>query len=133
MLFIAYFCLWIVLIDSTVTTPVNEESTNNSERVVPILTLTLNSLYAVKEIIQSDIGRRPGYFWSIWNQVDIGSIVFVYFYTVPTAFRGGDRNRLVPLAVITTLLLTMVRLYLQLLLLELTGVLTFPCPPAETN
>jgi hypothetical protein len=107
-LFLVYFVLWILLTDSTSSTTVASTDLSISDRAIAITLLLLNSLFAAKEVIQSDFGRRPGYFKSQWNYVDVVSILLVYGYTVATAIRGGKGAGLVPLAVITTLLLTMV-------------------------
>jgi hypothetical protein len=72
--------------------------------------IVLNTLFAIKEIIQSNFGRRKGYFFSLWNVVDYLSIMFVYSYTFSTIAGGGIGTGNVTLAVFTTLLLTLVTL-----------------------
>lgn len=108
-IFLLYFILWIVLVDSTSASSTELSSVSVPQRVVAVIIMVLNSVYAAKELIQSDLGRRSGYFWSLYNYVDILSIIFVYAYTIPAGLRGGIGEGLVPLAVLTTLLLTTVR------------------------
>lgn len=108
-IFVLYFILWIVLLDSTSASSTERSSVSVPQRVVAVTIMVLNSVYAVKELIQSDLGRRSKYFRSLYNYVDILSIIFVYTYTIPAGLRGGVGKDLVPLAVLTTLLLTAVR------------------------
>jgi hypothetical protein len=72
-----------------------------------IAMLVLNTMYAVKEVFQSGFGRRLAYFKSLWNVVDFVSIALVYSYSISTMARGATGTGIVPLAVITTLLLTL--------------------------
>jgi hypothetical protein len=108
-IFLLYFILWIILVDSTSASSTELSSVSVPQRVVAVIIMVLNSVYTAKELIQSDLGRRSGYFWSLYNYVDILSIIFVYAYTIPAGLRGGVGEGLVPLAVLTTLLLTTVR------------------------
>ena len=111
-LFLAYFILWIVLVDAMTTSETEkfpaDSNSRGVERIVAIVTMTLNSVYGVKELVQSDLGRRSGYFLSMYNFVDISSILFVYVYGISTFVRKTLAESLVPLAVLTTLLLTVV-------------------------
>lgn len=109
LIFMAYFCLWILLVDGSSSTTIENFGISDSEEVMAIIILLLNTLFAAKETVQSNMGTRPGYFPSVWNQVDMWSIVLVYVYTLPTVLQKGRATGSVPLAVVTTLLLTMVR------------------------
>lgn len=56
--FFSYFFLWIFLIDSRSSATVNPSSASMSEKIVAITILALNTLFFVKEVVQSDLGRR---------------------------------------------------------------------------
>lgn len=105
-LYITFFILWIVLIDfnSARSEPVSQISV----QIVSAVVFILNALFAVKELVQSDFGRRPGYITSIWNLVDLLSIGCVFYYTTTACFVQVDALTVVsdPLAVVTSLLLT---------------------------
>ena len=99
--YLVFFTLWVVLIDKDVT---------ESERVIAGILIGFNSLSLCRELWQSDFCRHLGYFSSGWNQIDLACIGGVYGYSIPVAMNGKNVADLVPLAVITTLFLTMVRL-----------------------
>jgi hypothetical protein len=69
--------------------------------------LMINSLFGLKEVIQSDTFRRTSYFKSPWNVVDLLSIALVYAYIFAIFARGEAGSRLVPLVVFATLFLTL--------------------------
>jgi hypothetical protein len=99
--YLIFFALWVVLID---------KDAAESERVIAVVLIGLNSLYLCRELWQSDFCRHVGYFSSGWNQIDLACIGGVYGYSIPVAMNGKNVPDLVPLAVVTTLFLTMVRL-----------------------
>jgi WD40 repeat protein len=104
--FLFYFLIWVCLVDWTSsTTSTQEDSLNGAEETMAIVMLVLNTIFAAKELRQSRLGRKLSYWISLWNWVDASSIVLVYAYTIPTMVRGVGMGN-VPLAVVTTLLLT---------------------------
>lgn len=107
-IFVSYYALWIILIEASVAESTASQDDDNLPTIaIAGVVLVLNSVFAVKEFIQSNFGRRSGYFSSRWNLVGIASIVLVYVYSVAAALEGIGSSNLVPLAVVTTLLLTM--------------------------
>mmetsp|Transcript_28543 Transcript_28543/g.53678 ORF Transcript_28543/g.53678 Transcript_28543/m.53678 type:complete len:117 (+) Transcript_28543:146-496(+) len=96
--YLAFFTLWVFLIDNRV---------SKYDTAIAIVLLILNSINFAREIWQSNFGRHLGYFSSGWNQIDLASIAGVYAYSVLFATSKGNASDHVPLAVITTLLLTM--------------------------
>lgn len=110
-IFLLYYILWIIMVDSTAVIPSSSEDLSNN--LIGFVILSLNSLYAMKECVEADLGRRRGYFRSWWNAIDITSIVLVYFYVISTVFRGSRNKSLVPLAVVTSLLLTLVSAFVN--------------------
>jgi len=107
-IFLLYYLLWTVVVDWTSsTTSASSDSLSGIKKATPMCLIVLNTVFAVKEIIQSNFGRSKGYYRSIWNAVDVLSIVMVYIYAGSTLFQGGFGSGNVPLAVFTTLLLTL--------------------------
>lgn len=104
--FICYYALWILLIEFSATKPAGADELSTADTYIAGTILVINSLFAVKEIVQSNLGRRPGYFQSFWNQVDLISILLVYAYGISITVSEGHNNGKVQLAVVTTLLLT---------------------------
>ena len=106
--FLLYYIFWTVFVDLTSSTT---SSTSDSDGILGYAVLiglvVLNTVFAMKEIIQSNYGRRRGYFLSLWNVVDVVSILLVYCYVILTSIQGGIGTGNVPLAVFTTLLLAM--------------------------
>ena len=104
--YITFFILWIVLVDFS--SARSEPVSQTSIQVVASVVFAFNSLFAVKELVQSDFGRRPGYITSIWNLVDLLSICCVFYYTTTACFLQMDSLTVIsdPLAVVTSLLLT---------------------------
>lgn len=104
--FIIFACLWILLIERTSSTTSTSTVLDRRERVVCVLVIVMNSLFAAKEAIQSDFGRRPGYLRSVWNLVDLLSIPCVYIYGLITLLSSDVVPELVPLAVTINFLMT---------------------------
>lgn len=98
--YLVFYILWVFLIDKKV---------SESDRAISLVLMIVNTLNVLREIWQSDFGRHPGYFSSGWNQIDLASAGLVYGYTIPVVMNGKERD-FVPLAVVATLLLTMVRI-----------------------
>ena len=107
LIFVCYYALWIILVDSKTAGSFNKHGSNVTRAAVATSVVLLNSLFAAKEVLQSNFGRRPGYFCSIWNQIDLTSIMLVYGYSLTATAHGVGTERLLPLAVVTTLLLTL--------------------------
>jgi WD40 repeat protein len=94
--FISYYTIWIFLIDR-----------NWSDHTAALATtlLFMNTILLGREILQSNFQLQ--YVFSVFNQIDIISVALVYGYTIPSAMNRNVSNQ-VPLAVLTTLLLTVV-------------------------
>lgn len=108
-LYLIFFSLWIVLVDSK--SSGTDARSAAFEMAIAITVFALNTLFALKELVQSDWGRRPGYMHSKWNVIDLLSIGCVWYYVVAGCFLSNFtelQSALDPLAVITSLLLTMV-------------------------
>lgn len=106
-LYIIFFCCWIVLVDAKASGP-NSKGVE-FELGIGISVFVLNAVFAAKEMVQSDWGRRPGYIKSKWNIIDLLSIGCVWYYVVAGCFLADLselQTALDPLAVITSLLLT---------------------------
>lgn len=107
-LFLFYVSLWVCIVDWTASTTSSEgDNLNGVEKIMTIVMLVVNTLFAAKELRQSRCGRRLAYWASLWNCVDAISIILVYVYSISTIVGGGVGTGNVPLAVVTTLLLTM--------------------------
>jgi hypothetical protein len=106
-LFLVLYALWIVYVDWTASTAESSSGMTASENIVALALLVVNSIFGLKEIIQSDMFRRRSYFKSPWNFVDLLSIALVYAYIFTIFAIGGAENRLVPLVVFATLFLTL--------------------------
>lgn len=112
-LYAIFYVSWILLVDSISVNSLDSGLSSEDRKlyvlIVAVTTFTLNTLFALKELVQSDYGRRSGYIKSTWNQIDLLSIVCVWLVsstvTVSAGFFESARG---PLAVITTLLLTVV-------------------------
>lgn len=105
--FLLYYGLWIFLVEQSAGADVRSRGERKAHTATALIVLILNSIFAFKELVQSDLGHRPGYFFSGWNQVDLASIILVYIYASMKATPGsGDEGTLVSLAVFTTLVLT---------------------------
>ena len=107
LLYLAFFILWVVLVD-TIFSGDSSARSGAFKLSVASIVFCLNSLFAVKELIQSDFGRRPGYITSKWNIIDLLCIVCVWWYILSTCFVGWLEDGSEPLAVITSLLVTLV-------------------------
>jgi hypothetical protein len=96
--YVLFFSLWVCLI---------EPHGDRADNIIAGILLVLNTLNMGRELWQSDFCRNPDYFSSTWNLIDLTSAGLVYGYTIP-AMTSGNISNLVPLAVVTTLLLTLV-------------------------
>lgn len=107
--YLAFYALWIVYVDWTASTTARASGgMETSEGAIAVTLLVLNSLYALKEAVQSArSGRRAAYFRSPWNVIDFVCILLVYSYIFSTVTRGGAGSGLVPLVVFATLFLTL--------------------------
>ena len=105
-LYVVFYILWILLVDAK--SAQSDETSASYTLGVAVAVFSLSILFAVKELVQSDYGRRPEYLRSIWNIIDLLSIGCVWFYIVAGCFVDAWREGLEPLAVVTSLLLTAV-------------------------
>jgi hypothetical protein len=108
--YLVFYALWIVYVDWTASTTARavSDGMETSEGAIAVSLLILNSLFALKEAVQSArSGGRASYFRSPWNVIDFVCIVLVYSYILVTVTRGGAGNGLVPLVVFATLFLTL--------------------------
>jgi hypothetical protein len=101
-----FFTLWILLVDAK--SSQTDAAGASFTLGIAITVLILNTAFAVKELVQSDYGRRAEYIRSIWNIIDLLSIGCVSSYIVAGFWVDESRAGLEPLAVVTSLLLTMV-------------------------
>lgn len=105
--FTIYYICWVALVELTFS---SEDAYKFNEQYavswMAWLTIFFNSLFAVKEIMQSRLGNREIYWRSMWNAIDISSVVCVYLYALNVLIRSFNPVGEVPLAVIATLLLT---------------------------
>jgi hypothetical protein len=106
-LFLVYFAFWIVLVELTASSPTALSYVGETKvMAITLGALTLNSLFAAKELIQSRYGRRTEYFNSVWNVVDLISIGCVYVFIGGIMIQVEGYDDMIPLAVVTSLLLT---------------------------
>ena len=106
-LFLVYFTFWIVLVELTASSPTALSYAGETKvMAIALCTLTLNSLFATKEFIQSRYGRRTEYFNSVWNVVDLISIGGVYVFIGGIMIQVEGYDDMIPLAVVASLLLT---------------------------
>jgi len=104
--FAVYLGCWVALLElSMLSDSTQAKSQNAAAAVLSFVVVALNSLYLMKEFIQSAFGQQISYFKSLWNVFDLLSIIFVYGYVL-ASFAPTTGQQLMPVAVITTLLLT---------------------------
>lgn len=104
--FMTYYLCWIVLVETaTILSPTGQIVMKNASALSVLLPVVLlfNTLFATKEIIEGIYGMKNMYWRSMWNACDWMGIFSVYSYTINLLCTG---NHLVPLAVGTTLCLT---------------------------
>jgi WD40 repeat protein len=106
-LYAIYYVCWISLVELTLLSKDNQwEVEWITLKLIAMTTATFNTIFAVKEIMQVRLGNRELYLKSWWNVVDILSIIGVYVHTLGVMIYGNIQANQVPLAVVTTLLLT---------------------------
>jgi WD40 repeat protein len=105
-LFAVFYMSWIVLVElvtvSASESPVELNNPSASTAMV-LVVVSFNTLFAAKELVESRYGKRSMYWRSLWNTCDLVSIASVYAYSTEILVTG---NSMVPLAVVTTLFLT---------------------------
>lgn len=104
--FVTYYLCWIALVETATIISPSGPILMKDVSVLTILipaVLLFNTLFAVKETVEGIYGMRLMYWRSMWNACDWMGIVAVYSYTINLLYTG---NHLVPLAVFTTLCLT---------------------------
>lgn len=105
LLFALFYTLWVALVDKTSADALSRAN-QTSETTIALLVAAMNTVYFVKELVQSRFGRRRGYFRLVWNWIDIFTAAFVYVYvSMVLVFNRGDSS-LQTVAVFTTILLT---------------------------
>jgi hypothetical protein len=117
-LYLIFFSLWIILVDSKSSASNQNPRADTFQMAISIAVFSLNSLFALKELVQSDWGRRQGYICSKWNIIDLLCIGCVWYYVIAGSFLmdvADLQSALDPLAVITSLLLTVVGPFLGLI------------------
>jgi WD40 repeat protein len=106
-LYAAYYVSWITLVELTLLSKDNDWRVEwFTLKLIAMTTATFNTVFAVKEIMQVSLGSRELYLKSWWNVVDVTSITCVYVHTLGVMIYGNVQANQVPLAVVTTLLLT---------------------------
>jgi len=101
--------LWILYVNWTSSTTYQSSPLDGrgwEENLISIIVFILNTIFALKEVAESDCFRNKKYLKSWWNFVDLFTIVLVYAYNIAVGFHGFGSGY-VPLAVVTTLLLTL--------------------------
>ena len=105
-IYITYYICWIVLVETvTILSPSGQiviKDISTFTILVPVVVL-FNTIFAAKEITEGIYGMKFLYWRSWWNACDWMGIVSVYSYSINLLYTG---NHLVPLAVGTTLCLT---------------------------
>ena len=104
--FVTYYLCWIALVETaTILSPTGQNVMKNTSVLSVLLPVVLlfNTLFAAKELVEGMYGMKFMYWRSMWNACDWMGIVSVYSYTINLLYTG---NHLVPLAVGTTLCLT---------------------------
>lgn len=106
-LYIVFYTLWILFVDMTSST------THASYRVskvfvftIGVVILAINTVFAIKELVQAGWGRNWSYLQCWWNRVDFISNIMVYTTVLLTLIGGGAGHGEVRLAVVTTYFLT---------------------------
>ena len=104
-LFLLFYGSWVVLVELS-TSSAMQIGDASVEGGFTLAVLVLNSVYGVKELVESRYGRRLSYFRSVWNLVDMSVVLAVYAYLAELVFRGFESSRVTPWAVVASLLLT---------------------------
>lgn len=107
-LYIGMYILWIVFVDSTSssTSRISDSWSDTTTVGFGVTLVVLNTVFAVKELIQSGWGLSSDHFRQIWNIADFLCIIFVYATTTMTMIQGTGRGS-VTLGVLGSLVLTM--------------------------
>jgi WD40 repeat protein len=106
-LFIIFYFCWVALNEVVAdTSPAAKYGSSCTEIVLGLATLVLNTLFALKEVFQSRIGKRTAYWRSLWNFFDILSFCCVYLFIAVLFLGIFDEGGQVPLSVVTSALLT---------------------------
>ena len=107
--FILYLVLcvcWVGLLEAELVQSSPPDLNNAGLETLKYATFVLNSLFAMKETLEARYGRRPGYFRSFWNSIDVLAVGLTYAYLLYQRTENGT-NASVSLAVISTLVSTM--------------------------
>lgn len=103
---ICFYVCWVALVESIVRSDSWGDGTDAPTQGLAIVAIMLNTLFGVKEMVEARLGRRSSYFKNFWNAADILSLVFVYAFVAYELLPGDSEEILIPLAVATTLTLT---------------------------
>lgn len=107
--YILFYVVWILYINWTATTTVLNSPLYQNQWaaiLVSAIVIIFNTIFAIKELAESDWGRNRRHLLSWWNIVDFISTVLVYAYVLSTGVIGIGGGS-VPLGVITTVFLTL--------------------------
>eukprot|EP00977_Amphora_coffeiformis_P009223 scaffold2102_cov161-Amphora_coffeaeformis.AAC.7 len=105
-LYLALCVCWVGLLEAELVSSSLPQLNDTGLETLKYATFVLNSIFALKETLEARYGRRPGYFRSFWNSVDILAVGLIYAYLL---YRWAERgtNASVSLAVASTLVSTM--------------------------
>jgi len=102
--YFVYYVCWITQVEKVAASSVSEA---NREWGLLAVLLFFNTLFAVKELVQSQFGQHNAYFRSMWNLFDILSFIGVYLYACDIMFGIFAQEGHIPLSVVTSIFLTL--------------------------
>lgn len=111
-LFVMFYIFWGYFVDITSSTTSQNYEYYSKTKIIyfGVVILFMNTIFTYKEFRQSGFYLNKEFwreYWrSWWNLIDVLSGTMVYTHVISTLLSDGARNGYVPLAVVTTLTLT---------------------------
>ena len=107
-IFMVFYACWVALVEIVAGADLSSSELGmmSGESNLSIITLTLNTLFGLKEVCQSRMGKRGAYWRSLWNYFDILAIGCVYLYILNVFLRFFRGDGHIPLSVVTSFILT---------------------------
>lgn len=102
--FASFYLSWIVFLELVTTSEITNTMNPRTTPTLALVIISLNTMFAAKEVIEAIATKLSVYFGSLWNFCDLVAIASVYAYTLEIFVTGNSH---VPLAVCTTLFLTL--------------------------